>query len=370
MSDVVADGGVPAAGPSVKVGRRGNVGIIELNRPAAINALDHEMCLSIEQALQQWESDDEVAAVLVCGAGERGLCAGGDIVAIHADGVRLSAGEHLDTAAADHAAASSSSGVFWRDEYRLNEYIANYPKPYVAIMDGIVMGGGVGISAHGNTRIVTDRTRLAMPEVGIGFIPDVGGTYLLSRVPDQLGTYLGLTAASITGAEAIALGLADHYLEADALDGFIDALATSSVDEALAQHSTTPPAAGLSEHREWISTAFAADDISAIIDNCLGAGTAFADRTADRITAKSPVALAVTLRSLRVAATEASLAESLRREYRVSLRALQHPDLAEGIRAQVIDKDRNPNWQKPEALTGADLDRFFAPLPADIELDL
>lgn len=354
----------PSDDPSILTTRRGGLGIITLNRPRSINALDHEMALTMERALRDWATDDEVTAVLVRGAGERGLCAGGDIVAIHADGARLSqtAATGVD---ADHAAAQSGSGRFWRDEYRLNDYIAHYPKPYIAVMDGIVMGGGVGISAHGNTRIVTDRTRLAMPEVGIGFIPDVGGTHLLARVPDHLGTYLALTAAPIDGAEAIALGLADHYVPAARLDDFAAALETSSVTDVLTEFAEQPPAAGLLESREWIAQAFDADDVGTIIDRVRAADPT--GKVADRIAAKSPSALAVTLASLQRAATEDDLAEALRREYRVSVRALLHADLAEGIRAQVIDKDRNPAWA-PVA-DAAEVAEFLAPLPADAELD-
>lgn len=168
------------------------------------------MALAMEQALLGWAVDGEISAAIVRGAGERGLCAGGDIVAIHRDAAVLSVGGKSD---AD--AAASPSAAFWRDEYRLNTLISRYRKPYVAIMDGIVMGGGVGISAHGNIRVVTDHTKLGMPEVGIGFIPDVGGTHLLSKVPDELGTYVALTAGTIRAADAIAIGLADHYIPAD-----------------------------------------------------------------------------------------------------------------------------------------------------------
>lgn len=352
-----------AAQPSVLTERRGQVGIITLNRPKSINALDHEMDLAVEATLQDWQADDAVAAVVIGGAGDRGLCAGGDIIAIHRDGAALSDGEHTDRDAAD-----SPSGRFWHDEYRLNHLIAEYPKPYIALMDGIVMGGGVGISAHGNTRVVTDRTRLAMPEVGIGFVPDVGGTHLLARVPDHLGTYLALTAAPVNGAEAIALGLADHYVPADRLDDFVAALVDRPVTDVLTEYAVTPPEAPLLAHRGWIADAFAADSVAAIVDNCRAVGTEFATATAERIAGKSPLALAVTLASLRDAETTSTLAESLRREYRVSLRSLLHKDLAEGIRAQVVDKDRNPSWQPADQVTDALVADFLRPLPDDLEL--
>lgn len=349
----------------------GSVGTLVLNRPASINALDHEMAAIINEHLRAWETDDAISAVIVAGAGERGLCAGGDIVAIHSDAQALS-GRDVADQATDADAAACGSARFWADEYRLNDYISRYPKPYVALMDGIVMGGGVGISAHGNTRVVTDRTRLAMPETGIGFVPDVGGTYLLARVPDEIGTYLALTTSSLSGADAVALGLADHYVPAAALDDFRAALTAGSVDAALAAHAQTPPASALAAQADWIREAFAGDCVADIITACRAIGTDEAIKTADKIAAKSPTALTVALRSLREAKNDATLADSLTTEYRVSLRCLLHPDLAEGIRAQVIDKDRTPSWRPSslDAVSAADVDAFFVPLPDDVELSI
>ncbi|MGV9482174.1 3-hydroxyisobutyryl-CoA hydrolase [Gordonia aichiensis] len=350
--------------PTVLSEVKGRVGHLTLNRPTAINALDHEMVRVMHDALRTWADDDAIDAVVVSGAGERGLCAGGDIAAIHRDASTLSAGGR----ASDEAAADSPSGRFWADEYRLNLDISNYPKPYVAIMDGIVMGGGVGISGHGNTRVVTDRTRLAMPEVGIGFVPDVGGSYLLARVPDELGTYAALTGGTLSGADAIAMGLADHYVRADALDAFVDAIVSDGVEAALQAHRVEPPRSELDAERQWIREAFAADTVTEIIDRCHAVGTESAQRTADRISLKSPLALAAALYSLRHKTSD--LADALRREFRVSLRFLQHPDMAEGIRAQVIDKDRSPAWTSDHESALASLDTVFAALPADTELML
>ncbi|MFW0790072.1 enoyl-CoA hydratase/isomerase family protein [Gordonia sp. CPCC 205333] len=349
----------------------GSAAALVLNRPSSINALDHEMAGIIDERLRAWEADDSVAAVVIAGAGERGFCAGGDIVAIHADANELS-GRDAANPATDADAAACGSALFWADEYRLNDYISRYPKPYVALMDGIVMGGGVGISAHGNTRVVTDRTRLAMPEVGIGFVPDVGGTHLLARVPNEFGTYLALTTSALSGADAIALGLADHYVPAAALDDFCAAVASGSVGDALAAHARTPPVSTLVEQAEWISEAFAQGSVAEVVAACRAVGTDAATKAADKIASKSPTALTVTLRSLREAKSSAALADSLRTEYRVSLRALLHPDLAEGIRAQVIDKDRNPSW-RPASLddvSAETVDEFFEPLPDDIELNI
>ncbi|WP_287015882.1 enoyl-CoA hydratase/isomerase family protein [Gordonia sp. (in: high G+C Gram-positive bacteria)] len=341
------------------------VATLTLNRPKSINALDHPMVTAMDELLHGWAADPQVSAVVLVGAGERGLCAGGDIVAIHRDASALSS-----SGAGDAEAAACPSALFWADEYRLNADIARYPKPYVAIMDGIVMGGGVGVSAHANTRVVTDRTRLAMPEVGIGFVPDVGGTHLLARVPDNLGVYAGLTAGQLSGADALELGLADHYVPAGDLDAFRRAIGETSLADALAKYAQEPPESKIAGQREWIAHAFAADSVAAIIDRCRAVGTEDAVKTADTVAAKSPLALAVTLRSLRQ--TEPTLADTLKREFRVSMRSLLNPDMAEGIRAQVIDKDRNPAWRHTDhtAVTVAEVDAFFAPLPAGLELTI
>lgn len=352
-------GPAAADSPAVIAAVSGRAGVITLNRPRSINALDHEMVRLMDAALVAWADDPAVETVVVRGAGDRGLCAGGDIVAIHADAKALAG-------AGDEAAAASASAAFWRDEYVMNARIGDYPKPYVAIMDGIVMGGGVGISGHANTRIVTDRTRLAMPEVGIGLVPDVGGTWLLSHVADQLGTYAALTTTHLRGGDVIALGLADHYIPTARLDAFVDALAGRPVDEAVGEYAQEAPASEVAAGREWIATAFAADSIAQIVENCVAVATPEGFATAEAIEGKSPAALAATLTALRSAAGDASLRDALVREYRTSLRCLQHPDLAEGIRAQVIDKDRTPRWQSGRPNAGA----FVAPLPDHLELAL
>ncbi|MET0319071.1 3-hydroxyisobutyryl-CoA hydrolase [Rhodococcus sp. RS1C4] len=333
----------------------GGVGRITLNRPKAINALNHAMVQQIAPKLDQWATADDVDLVLLVGAGERGLCAGGDIVSIYHD-------------AKD---GGSGSKDFWRDEYILNAAIARFPKPYVAIMDGVVMGGGVGLSAHGNVRIVTERSKIAMPEVGIGFIPDVGGTYLLARTPGELGTHLGLTTARMDAGDAIAAGFADHYMPSENLEKFYDALESGELSDALDEFTEEAPASTLDASREWIDRYYAGDSVQAIVDGLRGSGIPDAEKAAGDIESKSPVSLKVTLRSLRHAATASSLEEVLNEEYRVSLASLESHDLVEGIRAQVVEKDRNPKWS-PATLadvTDADVDRYFASL-GDRELGL
>ncbi|MGW0865170.1 enoyl-CoA hydratase/isomerase family protein [Streptomyces sp. NPDC002611] len=327
----------------------GRAAHIVLDRPKALNALTHGMVRRIDEALTEWERDPAVETVVITGAGERGLCAGGDIRGIHDDA---------------RDGDGSASAAFWRDEYHLNARIARYPKPYVAVMDGIVMGGGVGVSAHGSVRIVTERSRIAMPETGIGFVPDVGGTYLLALAPGELGTHLALTGAQIGAGDALLCGLADHHVPSEALERFVDDLAGLPVREALDRHVRPAPEGELAGRREWIDSCFASDTVEEIVQRLLAHGDPAAKETAETLLAKSPTALKVTLTALRRAGRLGPLERVLEQEYRVSCAALSAPDLVEGIRAQVIDKDRNPRWS-PATLgevTDADVERYFAPL--------
>jgi enoyl-CoA hydratase len=327
----------------------GRAGHITLNRPRALNALTHGMVLLIDEALTRWEHDPAVETVVITGAGERGLCAGGDIRAIHDDA---------------RDGDGSASAAFWRDEYRLNARIARYPKPYVAVMDGIVMGGGVGVSAHGSVRVVTERSRVAMPETGIGFVPDVGGTYLLGRAPGELGTHLALTGAQIGAADALLCQLADHYVPSAALQEFVEDLAVLPVQEALARHVGQAPPGELAGRREWIDACFSAGTVEDIVRRLLAHGDPAAVETAQLLLGRSPTALKVTLAAVRRARRLDTLEQVLDQEYRVSCAALAVPDLVEGIRAQVIDKDRDPRWSPATLVevTDAEVERYFTPL--------
>ncbi|MCX4524605.1 MULTISPECIES: enoyl-CoA hydratase/isomerase family protein [unclassified Streptomyces] len=350
-----------AVNDTVLLAADGPTAVITLNRPKALNALTHPMVLRITEALTAWQHDPAVTQVLIRGAGERGLCAGGDIRAIHDDA----------------KAGTSASAGFWRDEYRLNALIARYPKPYVALMDGIVMGGGVGLSAHGSVRIVTERSRVAMPETGIGFVPDVGGTHLLGRAPGELGTHLALTGAAVGAADALLCDLADHFVPAGRLaDLTAELLAGAPVREALPRHTGRPEPGELAGRRAWIDRCYPADTVEEIVERLLGEGDAggeggpAAKEAAETILAKSPTSLKVTLAAVRRARELGDLERALVQEYRVSCNALRSPDLVEGIRAQVIDKDRTPRWS-PATLaevTGEDVARFFAPLGEGREL--
>jgi enoyl-CoA hydratase len=328
------------------------VGILTLNRPKALNSLNQAMVTAMTSVLGSWERDDAISAVVLAGAGERGLCAGGDVVAIY------------HSARADGVAARR----FWFDEYRLNALISRYPKPYVALMDGIVMGGGVGVGAHANTRIVTDTSKVAMPEVGIGFIPDVGGTYLLSRTPGSLGLHAGLTGAPFDGADAIALGFADHYVPHDRLADLTQAIIDVGPEAAIAAHAIEPPPSYLLAQRDWIDHCYAGETIADILAELRGHDAGPTNDAANLIGSRSPTALAVTLSAVRRAAKLSSLEEVLTQEYRVSSASLRSHDLVEGIRAQLVHKDRNPKWS-PAALAAVgaeDVDAFFQPVPDDL----
>jgi enoyl-CoA hydratase len=327
---------VDSADDDVLVRRRGGLGHLILNRPRAINALTQGMVLRLRDALAAWADDDTVHTVVLSGAGDRGLCAGGDIVAIY----------HAVKEGNDDAAR------FWTDEYALDAAIAEYPKPYVALMDGLVFGGGVGLSAHGGIRVVTERTRVGMPEVSIGFFPDVAGTWLLARAPGELGTHLALTGGTASGADAIALGLADHYVPSERLPALIDALALPPVEsvephgpsDIVATFAVVPPASELLAQREWVDAAYAGDDAQTIVDRLAASSEPAAREAAATIVGKSPTSVAVTLAALRRAAALPDVRAALEQDLRIATRFTRGTELLEGIRAQVIDKDRTPRW--------------------------
>ncbi len=330
----------------------GSVGVITLNRPKAINSLTHGMVTAMADALRSWADDDAVTAVVVTGAGERGLCAGGDVVALY------------------HSAKAGGAEArrFFSDEYRLNALTGRYPKPYVACMDGIVMGGGVGISGHGSVRVVTETCKIAMPEVGIGFIPDVGGTYLLSRAPGGMGLHAALTGAPFSGADAIAMGFADHYVPHADLEAFTAMVAAAGPEAAVSAFAQEPPPGPLAAQRGWIDYCYARDTVPDIIAALRGRTEGPANDAATLIGTRSPIALAVTLAAVRRAAALPTLEDVLVQEYRVSCASLRSHDFVEGIRAQLVDKDRNPTWSpaSPAGVTDADVDAYFTPADPDL----
>ena len=334
------------------VRREGAAGVIRLNRPKALNALTLEMTRGIVAALDQFEADPAVALILLEGAGERGLCAGGDIRGLY-----------------ESARAGGDLGkVFWREEYILNARIARFPKPYVAFMDGIVMGGGIGLSAHGSHRVVTDNSKVGMPEVGVGFFPDVGGTWLLSRAPGELGTYFGLTGTAMTGADAVHAGLADVVVESKRLPALREALtqapgAVRSADvRAIIDRFAMPnPAAPIAAQQPLIDALLGHDSVEQIVAALRHHTSEFAQATLRTILGNSPTGLKLTLKLLRQARNATSLEECLVREYRAALEIFVSHDFPEGIRAAVIDKDRHPHWSpaRIEDVTPQIIARYF-----------
>jgi enoyl-CoA hydratase len=348
----------PLSEPDLIAQREGAAGVIRLNRPKAINAVTLEMFRDIEKALDEFEADPAVGLILLEGAGERGLCAGGDIRALY-----------------ESSKVKGDLGkILWREEYILNARIAKFAKPYVAFMDGIVMGGGVGLSAHGRHRVVTEKTRLAMPEVGLGFFPDVGGTWLLSRTPGEIGTYFGLTGQTMNGSDAIYARFADAVVPSGKLAALRDALinlraGVSSADvqatiDAFATGETSGPvAASQAQIDRW----FAHDRMQDIVAALQRDGSEPAQATLKTLGEKSPRGMVVTLKLLRLARGSSSLEECLVREYRAALEVFRSDDFREGVRAAVVDKDRNPRWSPPriEDVTPEMLAPYFAELGGD-----
>ena len=338
--------------------KEGSAGIIRLNRPKAINAVTLEMFHDIDKALDAFEADPDVAVIVLEGAGERGLCAGGDIRALwESSKVKGDLGK-----------------ILWRDEYILNARIKKFPKPYVAFMDGIVMGGGVGLSAHSRHRVVTERTKLAMPEVGLGFFPDVGGTYLLSRSPGEIGTYFGLTGTTMNGPDAIYAKFADAVVPSAKLPALREALTkiapgTTSIeiDRLIAGFATGEKSGPVAAMQARIDGWFARGRMEDVVAALEADGSELAQATLKTLSEKSPRGMVVTLKLLRLARATETLEECLVREYRAALEVFASDDFREGVRAAVIDMDRNPKWQpaRIEDVTAEMLVPYFAEIGAD-----
>jgi enoyl-CoA hydratase len=346
------------AEPDLIARREGAAGIIRLNRPKTINAVTLQMFRDIDRALDRFETDPSVGLILLEGAGERGLCAGGDIRALY-----------------ESSKAKGDLGkILWREEYILNARIARFPKPYVAFMDGIVMGGGVGLSAHGRHRVVTERTRLAMPEVGLGFFPDVGGTWLLSRSPGEIGTYFGLTGQPMNGPDAVHAGFADTVVPSGSLPALREALVnlrpgvtSEEVKAAIDPFATGQAAGPVAALAPQIDRWFDRDRIQDIVADLQRDGSELAQSTLRTLKEKSPRGMVVALKLLRLARASPSLEQCLVREYRAALQVFASDDFREGVRAAVIDKDRNPRWSPPavEDVTPEMVAPYFAGIGAD-----
>jgi enoyl-CoA hydratase len=322
---------------------------LTLNRPKALNALTLGMATTMTTYLRAWAGDESVGAVLIDGAGERGLCAGGDLRALY------------DAAKAE----DSLPEKFWATEYHLDVLIARYPKPVVAIMDGMVMGGGVGISAHAAHRVVTERSSIAMPEVSIGYFPDVGASFVLARAPAQTGTHLALTGERIGASDAIYCGLADFALPAASLADLPARLAdchtTQDARTRLEKISIQPAAGKLSAMRQWIDECYNAPSVEEILARLSASATDGSRSALATLQKVSPTSLKITLRNIRAAVSFSKVEESFQQDYRISLACIAEHDFIEGIRATIVDKDRNPVWRpaKLEDVTEAIVDRHF-----------
>jgi enoyl-CoA hydratase len=333
--------------------RRGVAGCIRLDRPRALNALTPGMVLAMAEALDRFEADPAVERVVISGAGERAFCAGGDIRLMHDLG-----------RAGDHAAQLA----FWRDEYRLNLRLAQCPKPVVALIDGIVMGGGVGVSVHATYRVAGGRYLFAMPEVAIGFFPDVGATYVLPRLPHQAGVWLALTGARIGAGDAAALGLATHVVPSAGFAALEAALELPGDTAAiLATHAVDPPKAAHAADLPLIAEAFAGHDLAEVMASLEAhADSAFACDTLATLRRVSPTSLALALRQMRAGA-DLSLTQALQLEFRIVSRICRAHDFYEGVRALIVDKDNRPVWT-PTRIEDLPVDvtnAYTAPLGAD-----
>ena len=332
--------------------RRGACGHIRLDRPAALNAITLGMVRAIAQALDDWEHDPGVRCVVVESTGDKAFSAGGDIRLLYEQG---RAGDH------------EGQLEFWREEYTLNRRIKTYPKPYVPLIDGIVMGGGVGVSIHGSHRIAGDRFALAMPESGIGFFPDVGGTYFLPRMGGRVGTYLALTGARIRAGGAVMLGLATAHVPSSRFAELANALADhGDVDRAIADFRTPPPASALAADFPMIDSCFAGDSVLDILARLDDVHSDRAREIASIIRKKSPTSLGIALRQMQIGGA-LDIDEAMQAEFRVVSRLCRDHDFLEGVRATIIDKDNRPRWNPAhiEDVTDARIDEYFAPLGAD-----
>ena len=344
--------------PEIIFSRQGRAGVITLNRPKALNALTHNMVRLMHPQLQEWANDENIERVIIGGTGEKAFCAGGDVRALYDLGK-----------AQDHAFLE-----FYHDEYRLNTFIKRYPKPYIALIDGIVMGGGVGISVHGSHRVVGGKVMFAMPETGIGLFPDVGGTHFLPRCPGEVGMYMGLTGARLNAGDCLYSGVATHGVASTDFAELKDRLTEDKdVDFVLNDMAAEPKNGKLPDIRASIDQCFNADSIDEIIsrlNSLTGEAAEWGAKTIKIIQSKSPTSLKITLRQIREGA-QLDFEDCMRLEYRMVNRIFTAEDFFEGTRALIVDKDQTPHWSPSGLydLTDALVDEYFAGL-GENELDL
>lgn len=340
----------------IDIRKLGRAGRITLRRPKQLNALSYPMAVAIEKALDDWREDEDVALVIIDAEGERAFCAGGDIEDLYETAV---AGDY------------EFGRTFWRDEYRLNAKIAAYPKPYVAFCQGFVMGGGVGISCHGSHRIVCETTQVAMPECGIGLVPDVGGSLLLANAPGWMGEYLGMTGRRMDAGNAIWVGFADTYVPKEKWDGLIARLEATGDVSAIEEAAEPAPEATLEAELKEVDRFFSGESFAEILDRLEGADGAFAAETLATLAKKSPISVACTPTLIRRSRAHGTVPGALREEFRFTYRAAEEGDFIEGIRAAIIDRSHRPQWRIPDLhdVTPEVIEHMLAPL-GDRELNL
>jgi len=340
--------------------QEGGVGYITLNRPDALHALNLPMCQAILQALERWRTDDDIHMVMIDHAdGTRGFCAGGDIAMLRESGM----GDGREARA------------FFAEEYRMNATIKSFPKPYLAIMDGVTMGGGVGLSVHGSHRVATERTLFAMPETGIGLFPDVGGGWFLPRLRGELGTWLAMTGARLKGKDVTAARVATHFLPSELIPNLkiqirnadFSGGAAELLGEILSRLTHAVPPGSFEENMPTINNAFAFDRAEEIVSALVDDGSDWALKQVELLKTKSPETVKVALRQIREGGRCQTFEENMAMEYRIGWRKVQSPDFIEGVRAVILDKDHAPKWM-PHTLEGVSdeqVAQFFAPLGAD-----
>lgn len=336
--------------------KRGHAGFVTLNRPKALNALNHAMVKALADQLTRWAEDAEIAHVVITGAGDKAFCAGGDIRSIY-----------------DARQAGETDGLssFFRDEYLLNAQIKAFPKPFIALIDGIVMGGGVGVSVHGSHRIGTEKTMFAMPETGIGFFPDVGGTYFLPRMPKQSGVYCALSAGRLKQGDALATGVLTHAIASESLIDLERALQSATdIGAALAPYLVTPERGPIAENLDVIEEIFSAKSVEEILARLEASSSDFAQKALAAIQGKSPTSVLIAFEQMRRGAA-LSFNDCMKLEYRIVSRIVQGTEFYEGIRAVLVDKDQTPKWSPSlfSQVDSADLASYFEE-PSDGDLPL